>query len=297
MFLAMALAAATAVGGATERIDRSICVVHRGWGLVMPENSIPALEKCWSAGFLPECDARISTDGVLYAFHDPKYRGRPMKDLSWAEVQEIDIGEPKGPAWKGKGLRAPTWDAIFTEMAKDPKRCILMDHKDAPMKTMAEMVRKYGVSRQAWWCQGSIEACAKWKALVPDGRALVWIPFGRSWKSVDFADTARLSDIDDFVKNRIAEWEKIAFGAADVVELIVNVDVKSPDRTSPSLAVIKDAVGRIRASGKKACLMVWAQCADHVESYRSLYNAVRPDCFGTDYPERLQEFLASRLAK
>ena len=275
-------------GGAP--LDRSLCVVHRGWGLAMPENSLVALERCWKAGFLPECDARVSTDGVIYAYHDPDYQGHPMKEFSWKEVQKIDIGAPKGEKWKDKGLRAPTWDAIFAAMAGKPERTILMDHKDAPMRELAGLVRKHGVEKQAWWCSGTLEACAKWKKLVPEGRALVWMRFGTSWKKVDFSDSARLKSIDEYVAKTLSVWESKDFGAADVVELIVNVDVADATRTSPSFGLVADAVRRIRAKGRKSCLLIWAEGADRIESYRRLV-AATPDSLGTDYPDRLLEFL------
>lgn len=280
-----------AAEAAAPKMDKSICVVHRGWGLIMPENTIIALQHCWETGFLPEADARISSDGVMYAFHDSFYKGRPMKERSWAEVQEIDVGAMKGEKWAGKGIKAPTWDEIFAEMAKDSKRCILMDHKDAPMKMLYESAKKHGVERQIWWCQGSIAACTQWKKLVPDGRALAWIPYGSSWKRVDYADTARLEDIDRYVREKVADWEKQGFGGADIVELIVNVNVDKPTQSAPSMDVIADAMHRIRKAGKKAAILVWDKSADSLECYRTLYDKCRPDCFGTDYPLRLKEFL------
>lgn len=285
--LAGVLTAAVSFGA----VEKSLCVVHRGWGLAMPENTMIAFERCWEAGLLPEADARVSTDGVLYAFHDPTYRKRPLKTFSWAEVQAIDVGAMKGPQWAGKGIRAPTWDEIFAALAKDPRREILMDHKDAPMKGLYEAAKRHGVERQVWWCAGSIDAATKWKKLVPDGKALAWVRFGRSWKTVDYADKARLAEIDSFVAGQVRDWEKKGFGGADVVELIVNVNVKDPSVAAPSLPVVADAVRRIQKAGRKACVLVWAESADSVASYRSVEAACRPDCYGTDYPLKLLEFL------
>ena len=46
MLFAAVLAGATlAYAAPTEHI------IHRGWGLLWPENSMAALERCWQAGY------------------------------------------------------------------------------------------------------------------------------------------------------------------------------------------------------------------------------------------------------
>ena len=109
LFTAIVAGAAFAGAAPTEHI------VHRCWGLLWPENSMAALERCWQAGFIPEADARISSDGMPYIYHDPTYKGRKVSQMTWAEMKAIDIGAKKGEKWKG--TYPPTLDEVFAAMA------------------------------------------------------------------------------------------------------------------------------------------------------------------------------------
>lgn len=84
-----------------------LIAVHRGaWGGNIIENTIPAYRTALDMGAdMFECDLSLSTDGVLYAFHDgnePRLFGRHdnMKSLSSGEIDTMEfrncIGELSG---------------------------------------------------------------------------------------------------------------------------------------------------------------------------------------------------------
>ena len=92
-----------------EQLDKKnvLIAVHRGtWGGNIIENTIPAYKMALSMGAdLFECNVAMSTDGIIYTFHDggePRLLGE-MKNIRTISSEEIDkqiyknsIGEPSG---------------------------------------------------------------------------------------------------------------------------------------------------------------------------------------------------------
>ena len=262
-------------------------VIHRGWGLLWPENSMIALRKCWRAGFIPEADSRISKDGVVFAYHDASYRGRKMADMDWSDIKSIDIGAAKHGNWKG--VTAPTWDEIFAAMAGHPDRRIAMDYKTVPPKTMYELARKHGVERQIYYCTGSYGKILEWRSLVPDAHSVLWF-HGGSWRKLDFGDKDELARREAFMKKNLDAVAAKNFEGLDLVELIVCVHPDDPSMLCPSAEFVKREAGRIRAAGKKPVVMVWTE-GDRKATYESVAR-LGVDLFGTDYPATLQEYIA-----
>ena len=275
--------------GSTHIVNPTEHVIHRGWGLLWPENSMAALERCWNAGFIPEADARISKDGVAYIFHDATYMGRKVSDMTWDELRAIDIGEKKGRGWKG--THAPTLEEVFAAMAGRPERRIAMDHKTLPNARLHELAKKYGVERQIYYCTGGYKGLLDWLRYVPDAHSVLWLN-GGSWKKLDFSDEAEILKREEFMRKNFEAIADAGFKGLDLVELIVYAHPSDPTMFCPRAPFIKDAFARIRAAGKKPVLLIWSE-GDKLQTYRNLA-ALGVDLFGTDYPETLEAYLKSR---
>lgn len=97
--------------------DRLLVVGHRGAEAVAPENTWPALEAGYRAGAdLLELDVQLTRDGQAVLFHDftlmPKL-GDPrwLRDLTWDEVREMDVGLWFSPAFAGQ--RVPRLEEVL----------------------------------------------------------------------------------------------------------------------------------------------------------------------------------------
>lgn len=92
-------------------------VAHRGASHDAPENTATAARLAWKQGAdAVEIDIYLTRDGRIAVIHDPettRTTGVPGKvaEKSWSELQALDAGSWKGPAWKGEKL--PSLDDII----------------------------------------------------------------------------------------------------------------------------------------------------------------------------------------
>jgi glycerophosphoryl diester phosphodiesterase len=75
-----------------------VAMAHRGGVIEHVENTMPAFEACLALGYrYLETDVRVTSDGVLVAFHDPTLdrvtdRTGRVENLPWREVKSALIG-------------------------------------------------------------------------------------------------------------------------------------------------------------------------------------------------------------
>jgi glycerophosphoryl diester phosphodiesterase len=75
-----------------------VAMAHRGGAIEHVENTMPAFEACLALGYrYLETDVRVTSDGVLVAFHDPTLdrvtdRTGRVENLPWREVKSALIG-------------------------------------------------------------------------------------------------------------------------------------------------------------------------------------------------------------
>src|SRR5688500_10804297 len=127
-------------------LDRVIIQGHRGVGNLAEENTVEAFELAWKMGIYPECDLRMTRDGVIVPFHDnnfarvvkdasPELKKKGVKDLSYDELSKLDVGAWKGEQFKGRRIIPMT--VIFERMRGRPERHLYMDIKSIAFPRLA----------------------------------------------------------------------------------------------------------------------------------------------------------------
>src|SRR5215210_5439313 len=115
--------------------EQFIIQSHRGAGELAEENTPEAFELGWSLGTVPESDVRTTKDGVIVAFHDNNFarvvkdasedlKKKGIKDLTFDELQKLDVGSWKGEQFKGR--RVTKMSDIFAMMKDKPQRRLYM---------------------------------------------------------------------------------------------------------------------------------------------------------------------------
>ncbi|MBI5689867.1 MAG: hypothetical protein HZC55_07180 [Verrucomicrobia bacterium] len=165
-------------------LERVIIQGHRGVGNLAEENTIEAFELAWKLGIYPESDLRMTRDGVIVPFHDnnfarvvkdasPELKKKGVKDLTYAELSQLDVGSYKGAQFAGR--RVVPMATIFELMRGRPERHLYMDIKSIEFPRLAAEVRKYGIERQIVLASRKVDEIRAWKALVPESETLLWM--------------------------------------------------------------------------------------------------------------------------
>ena len=190
--LALAVIATAATASAASEwnitahlpIDQIVVQGHRGVGDLAEENTIEAFELAWRMGLYPESDLRMTKDGVIVPFHDnnfarvvkeasPALKKKGVKDLTYAELSQLDVGSWKGEQYKGRHVLPMA--TIFELMRGHPERHLYMDIKSIEFPLLAQEVRKYGIEGQIVLASSKVEEIRAWKALVPQSATLLWM--------------------------------------------------------------------------------------------------------------------------
>jgi glycerophosphoryl diester phosphodiesterase len=123
-------------------------IAHRGASHDAPENTLAAAKLGWEQGSdAVEVDLWLSRDGKVLVFHDADTKRfanpvRKIKDLTWDEAQQLDVGAWKGAAFKGE--RIPALDTVLATVPGGKR--IVLELKDGP-EILPEFVRILQASR------------------------------------------------------------------------------------------------------------------------------------------------------
>ncbi|MDO5580943.1 MAG: glycerophosphodiester phosphodiesterase family protein, partial [Planctomycetia bacterium] len=155
-------------------IDQITVVAHRGAGDLAPENTMEALQLTWGMGGVPEVDIRTSKDGVLVMFHDNNFKRilptaseevkkKGIEDLTWAEIQKLDIGSFRGKKFAGQ--KVVSLAEIIQALKKDKKRKVFIDVKRVDFAKLAEETKE--VHPQIILATGTYRHLKEWKDVAP----------------------------------------------------------------------------------------------------------------------------------
>ena len=288
ILLVAAMAAGSVLAALTpaqlEKLRHSL--IHRGDGKHRPDNTMEALLYTWGKGYTPESDIRYSKDGKVVAFHDNKYKGKPVSAYTWEQIREWDVGSYRGAEYAT--CRPPLWETIFTAMEENPSRKIHIDWKDVPPEKVAEMVKTHGLAKQCWFITREYDLIKRYKAALPEGQTLHWMNLG-NWGYIDFNKPGECEKCE---ASMMALFEKAAqenFKDIDNVQLHCQVRVVDGKYVfCPKPETLKACVARLHAAGVEASMCVWQKESDDPGVYKALFE-MGFDSFGTDYPEALYQ--------
>ena len=212
--------------------EKVIVQGHRGVGYLAEENTIESFELAWKMGLYPECDLRMTSDGVIVPFHDdnfsrvvkdasPELKAKGVKDLTYEELSKLDVGSWKGPQFAGR--RVLPMSTVFEMMRGRPGRHLYMDIKSIEFPKLADEIRKYGLEKQIVLASRHVAQLREWKALVPESETLLWMHGNEAELRKDLADH-RGKNFDGITQLQIHVYPKVTTDA-----WAPPVDESSPD--------------------------------------------------------------------
>ena len=270
------------------------CQVHRGGGRnTRPDNALETFLWCWEHGVAPEADARLTKDGVAIALHDPILRRvgrgispelaeRPIKELNWAEIRDVDTGSYLDP--KYSSTRIATMDSVFAAMAGHPERLLYVDEKGAPPELIAQLARKHGVERQLYYTSPRFQLMARWQEVVPGGLGMVWLG---TWPKTNSTET--VAKADRFLEDTFAKMEAAGWKGISQVQIHIRTDLSRPDPFCPSTDCIRRSIELLHSKGITVQAFTWT-CGADKDVLRRIW-ALGFDNFATDDPLVLFELL------
>lgn len=186
-------------------LEQFIVQAHRGAGELAEENTLEAFELGWKFNCIPEADIRTTKDGVIVAFHDNHFarvvknvpeslKGKGVKDITFAELQKLDVGSWKGEQFSGR--RVSKMSEVFALMTGKPERRLYLDYKNADLVQLAEEVRRAKVETQAIFASTKYELLRQWKKLVPEGQTLLWMGGKESELNARFEELEKINFAD-----------------------------------------------------------------------------------------------------
>ncbi len=261
------------------RGEVSVCV-HRGAGDLAPENALPSLLFTWGLDGcrgIPEVDIRTAKDGVLAMFHDGNFkrilpdapeeiRSKRLEDLTWEEVQKLDIG-----AWRGeefRGQRVVSLAEICRELRADPRRSVLIDVKSVDFEQLARETA--GLHGQIILATGRYQDLPEWKKAAPDSEGLFWMGLGAG---------------EEVVGPIIDQLKKDNFACVDRIQ--IHVHFNDDGTTRPSEKFLAETLDYIHENHPdiEVQLMPWdLHAAETAEHYKRLADLGAAG-FGTDRPD------------
>lgn len=262
-------------------IERINITAHRGAGNLAPENTLSALELSWSNGWVPETDIRTTKDGVLVMFHDNNFKrilpnasdelkNKGIADLTWEEIQQLDIGLFRGEQFKGQ--KVVSLADIVEALKVDRSRLIYIDIKNVDIAQLARETAE--VESQIIFTTWDYNLIHQWKKLAPKSDGFIWAGLGKG---------------EDVVGPVIEKLKAEKFADIDRMQIHVNFD--NQGNTTPSEDFLRETADFIHTNypNIEVQYMPWNVC-DNKDYYKKLLDLGAAG-FGSDRPDIAREAL------
>lgn len=174
----------TLAGPYTDLMSRPVKTLgHRGSSGCAPENTLVAINQAFLDGAAgTEIDTRITSDGVVIAFHDGTVDRTTdgtgnVADMTLAEIKALDAGSWFGPDFVGEKI--PTLTEVLTE--SKGKGIIYLDIKtEGQADGFATALNESGFPLEdLWfWTPGNEAYAAEIRAAIPGAQILWGAPSG-----------------------------------------------------------------------------------------------------------------------
>lgn len=276
--------------------------VHRGGGAhEAPDNTLETFLWCWRNGSAVECDCRKTKDGVGVMLHDDnlKRTGRGIseelagksvsKELTWAEIRDIDVGSYQGKQFKGE--RIPTIEAVFAAMKGHPTWLCMVDEKGAGPEAIAKAAVAAGVQDQVYYTGPSHDKILEWNKILPGGKSLLWLG---AWPRNHGPEERKRADA--CFRNEMARLRAKDFKFISCVSIHSYYDPEDKiDPFVPSSAVLKEITDELHAHGIPVVSIPF-QGGEKEETYFKL-RELGFDGFSTDFPSVMFSVIEKLKAK
>ncbi len=222
-----------------------LVVAHRGFhpsGGAF-ENSMPAFEAAIALGAdRVESDIRRTKDGVFVLHHDPDVAGRPIAELSAAELPALPNGQPIPRLEQLLGLAAQTGARLCLELKETGYEQFVVDAVERALPLSQVELTSFNAS--------SIKAIESWRPAAVTGllapRIWPWLRESAAWPWLArLADPLRLpirhaaAAHADFIS---VDWRMVSNGLLDAAAgRGLGVDVWTVDDPARIGSLLRDA--------------------------------------------------------
>lgn len=255
--------------------EKIIVQAHRGYGNSGPEGSLESFERAWKINMVPEADLRMTKDGVIVSFHDNDFsriipdapaelKKKGIKDLTFEETQQLDIGKFRGEAFLGQKIISLA--RMIEVLAAHPERMLYVDIKQIDFGVLAEQTKGY--HSQLIVASTKYDELKEWKRVAPRSKTIHWM----GGKQED-------------LEKRLAALREMKFAKID--QLQIHVNISKDGVISPSEAFLKKTGDELRQHGILFQTLSWTR-GNEPETYRRLLD-LGCASFATDYPEETMD--------
>lgn len=251
-------------------------------GRELPESCPAAFEYGWEMGGRPEADVNMTSDGVMVSLHDstldricprlPEHlRGRPVSEMTWAELQSVDIGWEDFPDQHVASL-----EMLFAILRERPERHMIIDYKRVDLRILAEAINRYGVAAQITFASCERALLREFRGYAPAARTKNW-----------------LGGSAEAIMEKFAVLREEAFRGVTEVQLHLNDAEGGPWRYALAPEFVAEALRITREAGVLLQVLPWR--FERADLFAILDLGVRS--FAVDFPNEFKKICADYFSR